>query len=195
MSHVSVGQCLEKGCRGKGSSMPSVCFNCSEFLSGTWDLYVIADGAPVTMTLKLKGMSGVVRREAVDRVPFEMSTLEPRVTQDAGMTIYSAGEFSTLDEPDFGVFALWLKGDPHVVSAVDDCIYRKGQMMPPPGLAFLPGCPATGVNPYVHTTTEGDGGGFVLTTVSHCCPQGMGGWLKSASGTKKVGAVALWLDL
>ena len=193
MHDVNIGRCLKKGCRAQEGHPLVTCF-CSEPLSGVWELYVIADGAPVTVTLRIKGEKGSTRTRVTHPASSEFRTFRPRFQQQDGNNVYSSGGFTKLEHADFGVHGIWVDGDPYVASAIDDCLYRKDDVNPPGGLAFTPGCPTGGADPYVHSSTELSRGSVLLTTISHCCPIGMGGWYTTASTVTRHGAVALWID-
>lgn len=195
MQGVSIGKCRQRGCKARETSSSTVCF-CDGQLSGLWKLIVIADGAPVTVTFVLKNSYGRLRTEVTDPVTSQIKTLRPTVDETDGNTLYSAGDFTELEQVDFGLVGIWVLGNPHVVSAVDDCVYHEEGLPPPPDdLAFLPGCPTGGsVRPFVE---DGDGGsgGVALTSTWYCCPVGLGGWFATVSEVKRHGATALWLDL
>lgn len=198
MQSVNIGQCETRGCKARKRHNFTfiVCFCNSRRLSGTWELYVLADGAPVTVTFKIKTLSGTTHVPVAGPVRSEIKTLEPRVHEDGTDTVFSAGDFTELNEANFGMVGLWVIGDPHSATAVGDCTYYPENRLTPPNedVAFTPGCPLS--DGYTHPWVDPDlgEGGMVFTSASQCCPVGVGGWYATAAAVKDYGAVALWID-
>lgn len=200
MQGVSAGRCQKRGCKGKGDFRFVVCFCGKDDLAGAWELYVIADGALVEVTIKIKGADGRENASVTQRVPTEIRTLAPRVDDGATHTLVSAGDYADLDEVDFGLVGIWVEGDPHAVSAIGDCNYYDysefgyPSPMPPEDVAFLPGCPTGDGSVFPSVDPNGGSGGAFLTSSGFGAQVGVGGWYQTASVVKDYGAVALWID-
>ena len=201
MESATIGQCKTRGCKSRKDDFTFiVCFCDSPKLTGTWELYVIADGAPVTLTFKSKNLTGRSRARVTDPVRTEIKTLDPRVHERNTDTVFSAGDYTKLKEADFGLMGLWTVGDPNAATAIGDCIYYDYSdygyptANPPEEVAFTPGCPTAYGDVYPYADPNGGRGGAIFTSASFCCPVGLGGWYATAAAVKRYGAVALWMD-
>lgn len=201
MESASIGRCKESGCKSKGSDFTFiVCFCDDEKLAGTWELYVIADGAPVTVTFRSKNLGGTDHVSVREKANAQVQTLDPRVEESTGHTLMSAGDYTELDQADFGLVGLWAVGNPHAATTLGDCMYYdysdEGDLalLPPEEIAFLPGCP-TG-DGYVHPIIDPNGGrgGAIFTSAGFGPTVGVGGWYQTAAVVQSYGAVAFWLD-
>lgn len=201
MEGVSVARCKERGCKGKRDPITfTVCFCREGDLAGTWELYVIADGEPVRVRLRVKGEVGSDSVLVTQRVRSEIQTLEPRVDDQVTHSVVSAGDFTDLEDVGFGVVGIWTHGNPHAATAIGDCNYYDYRdfgipsVFPPEEVAFLPGCP-TG-DGYVFPSVDPDGGsgGAFLTSAGFGDQVGLGGWYTTAAVVKDYGAVAFWVD-
>ncbi|MDQ3939752.1 MAG: hypothetical protein M3238_00180 [Actinomycetota bacterium] len=198
---ATIGQCKKRGCEGRDADFSfTVCFCNSRELTGTWELYVLADGAPVTVTFKSKPLDGRSTASVMQRAAAEIKTLDPRVQESTTKTLFSAGDYTRLKEADFGLVGLWVTGAPHAATAIGDCLYYDNgdygypSVAPPEEAAFLPGCPTGEGSAYPYVDQNGGGGGMIFTSASFCCPVGLGGWYTTAADVKRYGAVAFWID-
>lgn len=200
MQGVSAGRCKKRGCAGQGDFRFVVCFCGKDDLVGGWELYVIADGAPVEVTIRIKGVAGRDDVAVTHRVPTDIRTLRPRVDDGATHSLVSAGDYADLDDVDFGLVGIWVDGDPHAASAIGDCNYYDfsefgyPSLLPPEEVAFLPGCPTGDGFVFPSVDTDGGAGGAFLTSSGFGKQVGVGGWYQTASVVKDYGAVALWID-
>lgn len=109
---VVMGQCTRRGCKGKRPFHFTVGWNIGqEPLTGEWDLYMIADGAPVTVAF---GKPSAITRRVVlsDSVEDEVLTLDPRVDLAGDRRVMSAGSFTSLDSVDFALLGIWGRSRP-----------------------------------------------------------------------------------
>ncbi|MDQ3646562.1 MAG: hypothetical protein M3345_06455 [Actinomycetota bacterium] len=192
-----LGLCMEPGCKPESRfDVPVFGLGFERYLpAGLYELYVIADGAPVTVSLKIDGLSGSVSGKPTP-VDAEIRTLSPRVFDGPESVVYSSGGFTDLqgDEADYGFAGIWALGAPHVVTAAGECFYYKGSRVPPAPATFAPGCPTGDGEPYIWPAPGADGG-LILTVSNYtCCPRGIGGWFASAARVHNRGGVALWID-
>lgn len=198
INNITVGRCKQRACRAhRRIGLPNF-GDLGDTLSGTWDLYVIADGAPVTVTMKLAGISGRTSAHVTHRITSRIETLTPMVHEGNGKNLYSAGSFSPIPEADLAFVGLWFRGDTHAASRFGDCAYNEGDVTQPPReeLAFLPGCP-TG-DGFDFSDTDQYPGRFVTQFTSirdGCCTNGIGAWYEGAAMIKYAGAVALYMQL
>lgn len=165
--------------------------------AGTYDLYVVADEAPVSITFKNRKLGGR-SRTALDRtgIEIDLSTLpmSPATTPDG--TVFSAGDFTSL-EPGrgLGVLGLWAQGSPYAGGAFGSCFYFSDALVADKGAAFLPGCP-TGSSAHRYPAppaAPGEPGGVVYESSYQALPLGIGGWAASGSALTEFGAVGLWI--
>lgn len=198
---ATIGRCKTRGCDARKDEFSfTVCFCDSRKLTGTWELYVLADGAPVTVVLGIKGLNGRQRIEVRERVRAQVQTLKPRVEESEGRTLMSAGDYSRLKDVDFGLVGLWMSGDPHLASSVGGCHYHDYRefgypsVFPPEEVAFLPGCPTGEGSVYPHVDQDAGGGGVIFTSGGFGNEVGLGGWYQTAAVVKQRGAVVFWLD-
>ena len=191
-----MGMCSKRGCKTRAGDLPllTVCFCRGRNLSGVRELYVIADGAPVTVTLKLLGSESRSHIRASGYVPSQVKSLEARVEDSNGRRVYSVGDFTSLSEPGFGFVGLWAISDPHAATAVGECLYYGDDLAVPETVAFLPGCPTGHGHPSAFVDADAGRGGASLASSALGDLQGLGGWYTTAGTVKRSGAVALWLQ-
>lgn len=167
---------------------------------GLYEVYVLADGAPVTFEIELEGLSG--RREFTGGtpVPSVIKTLPGSMSADNQTNVYSAGGFVDPEvvDPDFGLLGLWTVGTDSVATAYGDCYYYPGNLNTPPReeIAFLPHCPTGDSFEHRYVSQEPfQDDGFVYTSGNFGGPTGVGGWYSTVSIPEEFGAVAAWIDL
>ena len=189
---VTTGECTKRGCVKKHDPFHFISLYNVKDLRGEWDFYVIADGPPVRIQIKVKGSKSndVVRVNGPVRS--EMRTMTPRVHETNTDSVYSAGDFSRLKDPDFGTIALWAIGRPHVVTGHGLCHYAKREDVPD-DVRLLPGCPTGYSNPFVHPY-PGEMGGFIAVSMGDGDTRGLAGWFGAAAAVERFGAVGLWID-
>ena len=193
MRAITTGQCTEHGCRAEHDPFFfGTTYNVGKKVSGLWDLYIVADGSPVSVTLKISGSKSRRSVRVNGPVTSEMRTLTPRVHETNTNTIYSAGDFSRLKEPDFGAIALWTIGAPHGATAYGACHFRKDESVPEE-VRLVPGCPLGYGSPAVWPG-PGDRGGVVAVSRMDSTTRGLSGWYATASVVEQYGAVGLWID-
>lgn len=198
----AIGRCKKQACKARKPYFKfTFRWNVSDTLKkGSYEVYVLADGAPVTFEIDLDGLPG--RREFTGgtAVPSVIETLPGRMSEDNQANVYSAGDFvdPRRIEPDFGLVGVWAIGTNHVATAFGDCYYYPGDLNTPPWeeIAFLPHCP-TG-DSFEHNFVSQEplqDDGFVYVSGNFGGPTGIGGWYSSASIPEEYGAVAAWVDL
>ena len=191
---VAIRTCSERAC-GTGQRVASPwCLNCSrKSLPGVWKLYVVADGAPVTVTFKIEGADGRVSSQPSTEVRGQIKTLPVRLESGEGNHVYAAGGFSSLKRTDYGKVGMWALGDPHAATAADACLYY-GKQRFPDDVAWGPGCSLIADSyPVVRATPAGQGG-VIYTSSAYDNPRGLGAWYSTASTVQSHGAVAFWID-
>lgn len=190
---VHLGLCSRKGCASRETPSFMSGQNVGRKISGLWELYVIADGARVSLEFQvssLKGSNTWVLREPARS---EIRSLTPTVHEGIAHTLYSAGAFSRLADPDFGLVGIWFEGQPHAAGAFGSCIHENVPTRAQE-TAFLPGCP-NGEGQLGASTTPSTGPWDVFFMASRaCCTKGLGGWYSTASKIIGSGGVAFWID-
>lgn len=201
---VVMGQCARPACKGRAPFHFPVAWNVGgEPLTGEWDLYVIADGAPVTVSFDKR--SAITRRVPLtDTVDDEVVTLEPRVDLSGDRRVMSAGSFTSLASVDFALLGLWGVGDPGHNTAYGDCFYDRGvTFLPnddgvpnqPAETAFLPGCPTADGDAEVRESSQQHPSGVAFTVTHLSDKAGVGGWYATTAELEHSGAIAYWIDL
>lgn len=166
-----------------------------EKLSGTWDVYVMADGAPVRVDFVVAGSRGRDEVRVTERVPSEVQTFTPTLHESASHTFYSGGGFTTLDDSDFAQSVVWVMGAPYAASVATLCSYMSEDEAPAEG-AFLPQCPggAEMLRLPLFDASAGErrqpvySGGFVEGE------RGLGVWYAAAAAVEEFAAVGMWVD-
>lgn len=198
LASVAYGRCTRPACPRRGEPDQPFGFGLGREMSGTWDLYVIADGRPVTVTLLLPGRSGETFTQPSERVESEIKTLTPRVVDAGDENVYSAGDFSDVGDGQagFAAYGIWVHGAGHHGTVVGDCVYHEhNNVTPPSEAAFVPGCPTTGL--VFPREIEGDGAAadFLFGLTMHGGAGGIGGWYATSATQVDTGGVAVFLDI
>lgn len=191
---IRLGRCRTRACRGADTPSILTSENVDKELSGTWELFLIADSSRVTVTFEIERFVGVRRVGLEERVASEIRSLRTQVHEEQSNLVFAAGDFTRLRRPQFGFVGLWLEGKPHASSAFGACFHRQEPKQTSGKLAFLPGCP-TGESQWdTSTTASARGWKIYFASSSSCCPKGLGGWYTTLSDVTSYGATALWLD-
>jgi hypothetical protein len=199
-----IGRCDTEGCRGeKNGFLFEFRSNLGKHLKkGLYRVFVLADSAPVTLTLRAPELDGRAAYTGGTPVRSEVATLPVGVSSQAQSNVISAGDFVSWEDhvPEFGMFGLWVTTDSHVATGFGDCAYENGSITRPPAdelddAAFQPGCPTGDGFEFEHVSEE-PGGKFsqVLTSARWGDPVGLGGWYSTVSEVSDYGAVAIWID-
>lgn len=163
---------------------------------GTYHLYVVADGAPVTISFTARGLGGETVARPRSPAQADVRTLTPNAASSPDGTIVSAGDFTEL-EPGrgLGLLGLWALGSDHVTTAFGDCFYFSDTLVPAPAAAFPPGCPlGFSHRPRAQVpAAPGSRDGLIYKSTYSELPLGIGGWAVSAARVEDFGAVGLWL--
>ncbi len=195
----SIGRCGEQACNARPSYKFQFAANVDSYLpSGSYFVYLIADGAPVRLRLQTPAsVDGTPAREG-EAVRTHIRTLT--TATPTTRNVYSGGRFAPPSNKSlFGLFGLWLEGSSHAASAYGDCFYFRGDIFSSRTPTFQPGCP-TG-DGFHHTFVGSDPTGgaetvFVSARLSAQVPvTGIGGWYSSISDVAASGAVAAWVDV
>jgi len=191
---LAMERCTERGCDG-GRGYPSGA-GFGAPVGGLWRVYVIADGAPVTVTLELSGVPGRMIIRPEEPVSHRIASLDPRIEVGPSETIVSAGEYEPLEgAPDFGAFQMWREGRGHYGSVYKECYYYSLLPMPPEDAAFVPGCPTSfGADETRAITGDGGKGGPWFRLASFGEISGLGGWYSTTAAPKLRGATVFWME-
>ena len=167
-----------------------------ELPAGDYLLYVIADGAPVTVTLRLPGLTGQARMRPATVADFEVT--EPTVSahETHSSTVYSNGDSFDMSGPEsFSFNALRIQAAAWGGGQIGHCIYDEDP--PPAPAAFAPGCPA-GTNVPVTDAVAAPVPSVRIyaTGVARYDPGvlGHGSWYASAAAVEEADAVGFNLD-
>lgn len=108
--------------------------------AGRYVLYVIADGAPVSVTMKFRGLAGSTRITPTGPADFGVGPPPVAITEGTTGAVYSAGKATDMSGPgSFSLSALRIASDNWAAGPVTTCLYDR---KPPQTVGFGPGCPA-----------------------------------------------------
>lgn len=196
----AVNRCLEPGCPAAeqplsirwGSGLTN-----GVIPAGTYDLYVVADEASVTITFKDRYLRGRTSLSLEgDRPDVELRTLPMSATSTSDGTVFSGGDFTELESGrGVGMLGLWAQGPVYAGGAFGSCFYFSKALVASEDHAFLPGCP-TGSSASRYPaipSAPGEPGGVIYQSSYMSLPMGIGGWAASTGRIESFGAVGLWL--
>ena len=125
---------------------------------GDYFLYVIADGTPVTVTLRLDGLSGRRRGELTDPVDAGIASPSPRAVVEPSKTTYWFGEEVEFSGPTgIAIPLIRFEMGRAVLNRREACYYHDGPKAPEQ-VAYGPGCPRADLGMAVQETGYQDGG-------------------------------------
>lgn len=182
---VVTERCQDRGCDGEQSPTFTSALDTGRYLSGSWRVYLIADAAPMAVTLEFAELPGRSTFRPIDPFLSQVVTLD-RVNSSPGDAVYSTGGFTTLEKPSLGMSWLWLDGEPFTGSVFGNCVYRNRPS--DSSTAFLPPCPEG------EGTTEVSAQGNLVYATTAFNAKGLGTWFASPSPGKVFGSVALWMS-
>lgn len=198
LSGHHLGQCAQEACAPKtlqrGWLAARGAGRRPTLRAGTYRLYVVTDGAPITVTLGLGLLEGRTTLRPTQPATTRVKTLTPRLHETTTGMVYSAGDVSPFRGGGLSLVGLWVKGveDEHAV--LGDCIYEDE----PPTIetiAYLPEvCPTTyyrGIQSNGSTDPDNYDIGFNLAL--DYIPAALGTWYASRYPVEDAGSVALWL--
>jgi hypothetical protein len=118
-------------------------------LAGDYRLFLITDGAPVKVTLRLRGLRGSKSIRPTAPTPLDLQTPPISLTHTNGPSYYAAGSTFQTGTRGFAVTLLSVRGpkDP-VWAPYGACAYWGGPAKPPDRVAYGPHCTA-GLNYWV----------------------------------------------
>jgi hypothetical protein len=187
-----VRQCDRPGCNGRRSFGATFFYAVDDVITGLWDLYVVADGAPVTVSFTARTERTVLVTRPVED---QITTLEPGLVSSDDRRVWSAGDFTKLEQVDLGLLGMWARGESGHNTAFGDCFHPRTTSLSMLGdAAFVPGCPAGDGDPWVNEASERRPSGTVFTSIFSGDYPGIGGWYSTSASIDKVGAVAYWID-
>lgn len=114
--------------------------------AGDYRLYLINDGAPAQLTLRLDGLDGEVRLPAGR--PARVDVREPDVQVSAG-GVYAAGQTERIARSTLSWNTRWFLAEPSVVTEFGTCVYDDRPPVPD-DLAYFHTCGALGARGHSH---------------------------------------------
>ena len=131
--------------------------------AGDYRLYLLADGSPVTVRLKLEGLQGTQLLTPKVAAPFDLKTPTQHIAQFGGPSHVAAGD--TFEAGRIGIVVSMMSvygPKTPIPSAYGVCGYRGASTyMPPPQAAFGAHCFATGLGGFI--SGYQDAGRFTFT--------------------------------
>ena len=163
--------------------------------AGDYLLHVITEGAPVKVTLELKGLGGTKRLTPQQPVHSEVGNPTTRHYESATKTLYTNGDVYDWSRPGVRFGAVRIESDAWVAGKLGNCAYRGD---PPPAIGFLPGCPAGSDAGLIYTVvrpTPGHSVWFGITETSVGGRWGIGDSYAAAAAVRDVRAVTFDIEL
>lgn len=167
-----------------------------ELPAGDYLLYVIADGARVTVKLRIPELTGRSRLRPAGRADFEVTEPTVAVHETKSSTVYSNGDsFDMSGSESFSFNALRIRAAAWGAGQIGHCVYD--QQPPPSPVAFAPGCPEgtnvpvtdAFVTPVPLTRIYATGAGRTSPGII-----GHGSWYAAAAAVEEADAVGFNLD-
>lgn len=142
--------------------------------AGTYDLYLLTDGAPVQLAIKLDGLAGSTELEPETPTTMNVDSPAPSATVDSGLgvgpSLFSAGSANPVDGTGGLIFqAITLKGTGPGDSEAGLCWYPNG----PPANGIYHGCPGAKAGQEIGALHSG---GDVHRTMYSVAPVAPGNW-------------------
>lgn len=190
---VRLSDCFEEGCSPDQQLAPSGSTG-ERPRPGIYRLYLIADGAPASVTItfpELKGKTTIVPTSPSRTV---VQTMTSWVSIDVTRSVYSAGDIAPFRGNGMAWMGQTIEAPGSGTAAYDFCIYWDE----PPTVeatAYLPGCPKVFPGgPYIREYEESreDWLGFHLSLGGRI-PAAIGNWYATTSPVDVGGSVAVWL--
>ena len=191
------GHCPTVGCAPESPSvvLGGLSGNRAEILpAGKYRLYIVADGSPVRISLRLPGLEGKVRVAPDKSGSIHLRSPASETVQTTQGRFSSAGFASELQDSGLVVMGAWVRGDTALAGLVGHCIYE--QEPPPDQLAFLPPCPTADYSPRVISGPETPGGSFfaVIEGAMLTTPKALGAYYASAAQVADAGFIATEIE-
>lgn len=161
--------------------------------AGTYRLYLIADGAPASVTLRFRGLSGATRLRPRFEAVSALRTMPGHVPGGDVGPLYSAGDEAPFRGQGVSLLGHYFETQAAGVAAFGYCVYPKRAPGDGPAAYLPPECPSRPASsPWVrsfHPLTNGLG--FVLGLDG--VPAAMGSWHAATAPVESTVTVALWL--
>lgn len=169
--------------------------------AGDYKLYVITDGAPSEVVLRLDGLTGRTGIRASGDVEFDSELMTTRLDAP-GKAVYSAGGSGKFETDDGLIFSyMVIVNRAWVAGEFGRCVW-KGEARGPEPVSWGPHCP-TAEDPMVETMQYGpdefgveNGKGFYSATAGlNAGTYTLSHWYEAASLVDRAASYAFWLDL
>lgn len=169
---------------------------------GDYNLYLLADGEPAEVTLKLRGLSGKQRLYPSQPAPIDFKTPETRISHLAGPSYFSAGSAFDGGRVGIAIGMLSVRSTSNPVpSAYGVCSYDGPR--PPDQVAYGPHCFSLGLGGFVGGWQDDDEFDFVYLRLydpgdlpeSQDGMRGHGVWLQSPDPIDSVATQFLTIKL
>ncbi|HEV3474785.1 MAG TPA: hypothetical protein VG602_05440 [Actinomycetota bacterium] len=169
--------------------------------AGTYSLYIISDGNPVTLTLPFEGRTGAASYQASRVLLLDFRILDDRIPDPIGQNnVWSAGHAGTFRGPGFHAMTWSAVGElPDVAAAAGSCYYFGRPQND--NTAYLPGCPNS-LTEDILANQVFQGGATADTPVqaftsAFSGPGGraIGWWRASAEPLERIAALSYFFEL
>lgn len=161
--------------------------------AGDYRLYAITDGRPVSVSLRLHGLSGTIVLAPQTPARIQVAELEPASTKLGTGQIYWGGATRDLQGQGLAWSFQWTIKSAGLAEDSTTCGYEGGE---PQIGAYMPGCPLASVNAGWTTTFVAPMRHMSIhdTSVYHVSGLwGQGGYIVSAAAVDAVGGIVLWV--
>ena len=165
--------------------------------AGNYRLYVLATGSPVVVTLRFPELAGWVDVTPSTPNGFDSRSLEPRIWEEGGRLVYSAGEDGELRTRGLLLASIWINATDHTATDYGFCIHHG----PSDPASFLPECPHPeednwAFGPLIEVPPRATNvSGALVFRGQPPGTYGLGAWYATVSQVSSTGSVVFWLDL
>lgn len=175
------------------------------FPAGDYRLYLLADGEPVEITLRLRELEGSVHLSPSEPAAIDFKTLTDRLTTSSDGSLFVAGDTFKGGTSGIMLASLFFRTDSAGAYNYGICNYT-GPVAPPPEIAYGPHCTAlafagAGAGAFNYLQA---GRGMTLVFLTDYSPnvfppsidgqEGLGAWVTTSANIERAGSHAFFLN-
>lgn len=187
-----LGRCRRPACETKGFLTWVLSSKLEDGLlpSGTYRLYLIADGARARVRIEFAGLTGETRLAPARGATARLRTLPLNQSTGVDDTIYWSGKHAPFEGAGFSLTEMWVDRSTED-EAIGVCAYDVNRPPEDEHLAYMPPCPAADVSEATFSNADHNEIGYV--SYPGKLPFGAGVWRSITADSGNVGAIQFWL--
>ena len=166
--------------------------------AGDYTLYLITDGSPATVKLRLKGLSGSAKVHPRAERRFQLKTLEESVAYPQGSPLYSAGGAGRLSSQGILFHALDVRSDAWVGGQNGYCLFPHDDSERPAAVKYAPYCGQPGGSQFIDAFVTPEPTRRIYYGATFPISSGawdMSVWHNAAAAIRSTEAFGFWLSL